>query len=76
MFNGAINEYDIKFGGLNDNDASLGISKGKITLSNQDLKPVFDPVINKIVTSCSSIITTQKAEVMQYILHLHPLNVV
>jgi hypothetical protein len=63
-FDGRMENYDLKFGGISDNDPSLGIHKGKITLSDQDLKPVFHPVINKIVTSCSSIINSQKTEVM------------
>jgi len=63
-FNGVIDEYSLKFGTSRDNDARLGIKKGRITLSTEDLKPVFDPIVDKIATSCSSAIVSQKAEVM------------
>ncbi|KIM26380.1 hypothetical protein M408DRAFT_330575 [Serendipita vermifera MAFF 305830] len=49
-FNGVLNQYDLKF------------ERGRITLSNEELKPVFDAVINEIVASCSGVIVKQKAE--------------
>ena len=52
------------------------IRRGMITLSNEDLKQAFDPVISKIVESCWRIVYTQNAEVMWYILLLHTLSVV
>jgi hypothetical protein len=47
-----------------------------MALSNKDLKRVFDPVINQIVESCSSIVVEQKAKVRFRTLFLHILNVV
>jgi hypothetical protein len=70
-FDGKKGKYDLKFGPTSDNDPTLGIHKGKITLSNQELKPIFDAVINKIVTSCSRIIVNHRAEVRQYSRLLH-----
>jgi hypothetical protein len=57
-------KYSFKFGADTDNHASLGINKGKITLSNEELEPVFDRVIGKIVMSCSNVILSQNAEVI------------
>ncbi|KIM26383.1 hypothetical protein M408DRAFT_192539 [Serendipita vermifera MAFF 305830] len=65
MFNGIIEEYPLEFGAPSDNNPSLGIHNGRITLSNQELKPIFDRVINKIVKGCSSVIISQNA---QYVL--------
>jgi hypothetical protein len=63
-FDGREKTYDIQFGSMSDNDAGLGIYKGKITISDRDLKPLFDPIVNMILTSCSSVIVSQKAQVM------------
>jgi hypothetical protein len=63
IFDGRMEEYELKFGALTDNDPSLKIHNGRITLSNQDLKPVFDAVVDKIITSCSRIMDNQKPEV-------------
>jgi hypothetical protein len=64
MFNGGTDKYKLTFGGISDNDARLAIDEGTITLSSGDLKAVFDPVINRIVTECSRLILSQKTEVM------------
>jgi hypothetical protein len=58
-----MDNYSLKFGVNRDNNASLGISKGRITISCEDLRSVFDAVISKIVTSCLSVIISQRAEV-------------
>jgi hypothetical protein len=63
-FDGTMEKYDLTFGGIMDNDPSVGINNGKITLSLQDLKPIFGTVIDKIITSCSSVLKSQKTEVM------------
>jgi len=76
MFDATMKKYSFKFGIKTDNDLSLGIHEGKITLSNEELKPVFDAVIDKIVTSCSSIIVSQGAQVRPHSSRLHTLNVV
>ena len=59
-----MDKYQLKFGISSDNDPSLGIHKGKIALSNQELKLVFDTVIDRIATSCLSTIISKKAEVI------------
>ena len=56
--------YDCKFGVNMDNDPSLGIRRGRITLSNQELQPVFDAVVDKILKSCLNALIMQKAEVI------------
>jgi len=66
----------MKFGVIGDNAPSLGIQKGRIVLSNQDLKPIFDAVVETIVASCSRIIVDQRAEVRQYSSLLYTLNAV
>ena len=75
-FYGGEDQYELKFGTNRDDDPNVGIYKGRITLSNKDLKQVFDPVINQIVESCSSIVVEQKAKVMFRAPFLHILNVV
>jgi hypothetical protein len=62
-FDGTMEKYALKFGVNRDNYPSLGISRGRITLSNEELKPVFDMVIGRIVKSCSGAIVSQKPEV-------------
>jgi hypothetical protein len=57
-------KYSFKFGTEMDDYPSLGIHKGRIVLSNEELEPAFDRVIGKIVTSCLNVILNQKAEVM------------
>jgi hypothetical protein len=63
-FDGVAEKYTLKFGSPSENDESIGISKGKLTLSNKEITTVFEPVVNKIVRSCSSVIASQKTEVM------------
>jgi hypothetical protein len=60
--------YDFKFGVGRDNDESLGIRKGRITLSNDELKPLFDDVVSKILNSCLTSLIEQKAEVFRHTL--------
>ncbi|KIM20156.1 hypothetical protein M408DRAFT_334112 [Serendipita vermifera MAFF 305830] len=62
MFDGIIEEHILEFGAPSDNDPSLGIYKGHITLSNQELKIVFDSVISQIVERCLSVIISQQAQ--------------
>ncbi|KIM23492.1 hypothetical protein M408DRAFT_27841 [Serendipita vermifera MAFF 305830] len=61
-FNGVLSQYELKFGTLIDNDLPSGIERGTITLSNEELKPAFDAVVNEITASCSGVIVKQKAE--------------
>jgi hypothetical protein len=63
MFDAAMDKYTFKFGIPSHNDSSLGIHKGKISLSNQELQPLFDAVIDKIITNCSNALISQNAEV-------------
>jgi hypothetical protein len=63
MFDATMDKYTFKFGINTDNDPGIGIYKGRISLSNQELKPVFDAVIEKIITSCSSALIRQRTEV-------------
>ena len=64
-FDGTMEKYDLKFGQITDNDPSLKIYKGRITLSSKELSPVFDAVISKILASCLKSLIRQKTEVMQ-----------
>jgi hypothetical protein len=68
--------YNLRFSCRDDNDSRLGIHKGEITLSNQELKPLFDAVIDKIVTNCLDTLIGQKTEVMYHDLVLLDLNVI
>jgi hypothetical protein len=63
MFDAAMDKYTFKFGKPTDSDPRLGIHKGKISLSNQELQPLFDAVINKIIMSCSRALINKKSEV-------------
>jgi hypothetical protein len=63
-FDGAMEKYDFKFGVIRDNDPSLGIHKGRITLSKQELKPIFDGVVKRILNSCLNSLRRQKAQVI------------
>jgi hypothetical protein len=75
-FDGTMENYDFKFGHIRDNDPSLRIRKGRIALSNQELKPVFDAVVNKILNNCLSSLIKQKTEVFNIPSPLHTLNVI
>ncbi|KIM23486.1 hypothetical protein M408DRAFT_262258 [Serendipita vermifera MAFF 305830] len=61
-FNGVRIQYDLKFGSHTDSDSINGIDRGRITLSNEELRPIFDAVINRILVSCSGDIIKQKSE--------------
>lgn len=50
-FDGVTDEYSLNLGVLKENYPSLRIHNGKMTLSDQDLRPAFDLVINQIITS-------------------------
>jgi hypothetical protein len=63
-FDGTMEIYDFKFGVVRDNNPSLGIRKGRITLSNDELQAIFDNVVNKILNSCLNSLIKQKAEVI------------
>lgn len=56
--------YTLKFGEDSINAPELGIYKGKVTLSNEELKPVFDKVIDKILKGCVDTLIRQQAKVM------------
>jgi hypothetical protein len=71
-----MDKYNVKFSFSDHNDPSLGIHKGWITLSNEEITAVFDQVINKIVTSCLKVLASQKTEVMQHTPSQQSLNVV
>jgi hypothetical protein len=58
--------YDFKFGKHADNDPHLGIRKGRITISNQELKPPFDDVVTKILNSCLNSLVRQKTKVIYH----------
>jgi len=59
--------YDFKFGVNRDNDPRLGIHKGRITLSDRELEPLFDEVIQEILKSCLNTLIGQKTEVISHI---------
>jgi hypothetical protein len=75
-FDGTMDTYNLRFSCSDDNDSRLGIHKGEITISNQEIKPLFDTVIDKIVTNCFDTLISQKTEVMYHDSLLHPLTVV
>jgi hypothetical protein len=70
-FDATKDQYTFKFGTNGDNDPDLGIHKGRISLSNKELKPVFDAVINKIITNCSNALVSQRTEVRNRTALLH-----
>ncbi|KIM23508.1 hypothetical protein M408DRAFT_27851 [Serendipita vermifera MAFF 305830] len=51
IFDGILGEYSLQLGSTRENDPGLGICKGKIILSNQDLKPAFDLVAEQIINN-------------------------
>ncbi|KIM20662.1 hypothetical protein M408DRAFT_125118 [Serendipita vermifera MAFF 305830] len=61
-FDGVMENYGLRFGSINDNDPSLGINKGKITLSNEDLEPAFDLVTKQINEHCVKSLIQQRAK--------------
>lgn len=61
-FNGIENNYSLRFGSTMEHDPSVGINNGKITLSNQDLQPAFDHVINQIINGCFESLLKQRAK--------------
>jgi hypothetical protein len=63
-FDGTVENYDFRFGHIGDNDPSLGIRKGRISLSNNELKPLFDDAVNKILNSCLESLRQQKTQVI------------
>jgi hypothetical protein len=64
MFDGTMEKYDFRFGHINDNAPSLGICKGRITLSKEELKPLFDDAVNKILNNCLKSLRQQKTQVI------------
>jgi hypothetical protein len=63
-FDGTMANYDFRFGSPRDHDPSLGINKGNITLSNDELKPLFDDAVTKILESCLDSLKRQKTQVI------------
>ncbi|KIM23513.1 hypothetical protein M408DRAFT_262852 [Serendipita vermifera MAFF 305830] len=61
-FDGITEEYSFRFGSIKDDDSSLGIAKGRITLLDRELKPAFDLVIEKMIASCFHILVEQKTK--------------
>jgi hypothetical protein len=68
--------YDLKFGVIREDNPTLGINKGWITFSKEELQLLFDEVVNRIVASSLSAIVREKAKVMEHIPLLHTLNIV
>ncbi|KIM20667.1 hypothetical protein M408DRAFT_333876, partial [Serendipita vermifera MAFF 305830] len=62
QFDGTMDEYSLKFGSVRDNEPSIGINKGKITVSAKELTDVFDAVTRQIITSCFGSLEKQKAK--------------
>ncbi|KIM20653.1 hypothetical protein M408DRAFT_333864 [Serendipita vermifera MAFF 305830] len=61
-FDGMMDEHVLRFGSVRDSEPSLGINKGKIAVSAEDLRDVFNAVTNQIVSSCFRSLTEQKAK--------------
>ncbi|KIM23519.1 hypothetical protein M408DRAFT_332344 [Serendipita vermifera MAFF 305830] len=62
MFDGTMEEYSLRFGSLRDNDSTVGIYKGRITLTDEELRPVFDLVTNQIIASCFTPLIKQRTK--------------
>jgi hypothetical protein len=58
--------YHFKFGHIRDNSPSLRIHKGRITLSNDELKPIFNDAVNKILNNCLDSLIQQKTQVIYH----------
>ncbi|KIM20155.1 hypothetical protein M408DRAFT_334111 [Serendipita vermifera MAFF 305830] len=61
-FDDTMEKYELKFGSLRDHDPTIGIQKGRITLSRQDLATIFDSVTNQILGSCLNTLINQKTK--------------
>jgi hypothetical protein len=57
-------KYDFWFGSPLNHDPSLGIHRGRIILSNEELEPLFDDAVNKILNSCLESLRQQKTQVI------------
>lgn len=62
QFDGMMDEYSFKFGSVNDNEPSRGITKGRMIVSAKDLKEAFDVITNQIIASCFKSLIDQKAK--------------
>ncbi|KIM20154.1 hypothetical protein M408DRAFT_148427 [Serendipita vermifera MAFF 305830] len=51
-FDGLLDSYELNFGSLRDNEPNIGIEKGRITLSSDELQSIFHPVTEQILDSC------------------------
>jgi hypothetical protein len=56
--------YDFRFGFPQDDDPSRRIFKGRISLSNDELKSCFDNVVERIIDSCLTSLIEQKTKVI------------
>jgi hypothetical protein len=64
-FDGTLENCDFRFGPITDHDPALGIQRGRIRLSaKEELKPLFDDVVNKILNSCLNSLRQQRAQVI------------
>jgi hypothetical protein len=62
-FDGTQNSSIIKFGRDWDNDREHGITKGRISLTKDEVESTFNEVIPRIVNSCSNLLSGRKVEV-------------
>lgn len=63
LFNGNTNKNVIKFGGSRDTDRNLGILKGQISLSKEEVLATFKPVSENIVNSIRRLISSKRPQV-------------
>ncbi|CCA70871.1 hypothetical protein PIIN_04807 [Serendipita indica DSM 11827] len=62
LFNGNTNKNVIKFGGSRDTDRNLGILKGQISLSKEEVLATFKPVSENIVNSIRRLISSKRPQ--------------
>ncbi|KIM20152.1 hypothetical protein M408DRAFT_334110 [Serendipita vermifera MAFF 305830] len=58
-FDGKMDYYELKFGSIKDNEPSIGVQKGRIALSSDELRPIFDSVTDQILRSCIGTLISQ-----------------
>ncbi|KIM23517.1 hypothetical protein M408DRAFT_262970 [Serendipita vermifera MAFF 305830] len=61
-FDGVKAEYDLIFSSIRENDAQLGIHKGRLTLQRESLTSIFNVVTDQIVNSCLDSLIEQRAK--------------
>jgi hypothetical protein len=64
----------LDFGGPRDNDRSLGILKGKLSLTQAEVSSTFDGVVSRIMDSCLHLLRGRKVQVSIYFVIQHDIG--